>query len=113
LLAETLLAAARAGFVGLHTVAARLVTEVSDRPTSSYLARFQLQRGNATADQLHRPVVFSDPLSRRMVLVLDGQNDLEAIVRDLAEFTNESVETAKPKVENGLKALARGGMLVA
>ncbi len=113
LLAETLLAAARAGFIGLHTVPARLVTEVSDRPTSSSLARFQLQRGNATADQLHRPVVFSDPLSRRMVLVLDGNNDVEAIVRDLAEFTDESVETAKPKVENGLKALARGGMLVA
>jgi hypothetical protein len=47
-----------------------------------------------------------------MVLVLDGNNDLEAIVRDLAEFTNESVETAKGKVEKGLRALARGGMLV-
>jgi cyclopropane fatty-acyl-phospholipid synthase-like methyltransferase/methyltransferase-like protein len=112
MLAETLLTAYRAGFIGLHMGPARLVTEISDRPTSSQLARFQLQRGDSTADQLHRPVVFSDPLSRRMVLVLDGNNDLDAIVRDLAEFTNESVETAKGKVEKGLQALARGGMLV-
>ena len=112
-LAEALLAAFRAGFVGLHVLPASVVSVVTDRPTSSSLARYQLQRGDATADQLHRPVVFSDPLSRKMVLVLDGNHDMEAIVRDLAEFTNEPVTTARAKVENGLKALAHGGMLVA
>jgi SAM-dependent methyltransferase len=126
---HALTAAYKAGFVQLHVVPPRLVNRVSERPTSSRLARFQLHRGEATANQLHQPVKFSDSLSRQLVLLLDGSRDKETIARELTEFvsaghdeTPGSVSVADPdafassarrKTEEGLKTLAKGGMLVA
>lgn len=119
----------RAGFVELHVTPSLVVNSVSERPTSSSLARFQLQRGEFTSNQLHQPVKFADPLSRRLVLLLDGSRDNEGISRELTDFiksgqseTQQSASitgidefgtSAKQKVAEGLVTLARGAMLVA
>jgi methyltransferase-like protein/2-polyprenyl-3-methyl-5-hydroxy-6-metoxy-1,4-benzoquinol methylase len=128
-LANALTAAYKAGFVELHVIPPRLVNRVSERPTSSRLARFQLQRGDSTANQLHQPVKFSDSLSRQLVLLLDGSRDRETIARELTEFVrsghgeipgsgsavdpDELTSGGSRKVEEGLKTLARGAMLIA
>jgi SAM-dependent methyltransferase/methyltransferase-like protein len=128
-LAHALTTAYKAGFVELHVVPPRLVNRVSQRPTSSRLARFQLHRGEATANQLHQPVRFSDSLSRQLVLLLDGSRDTETIARELTEFVksaqseiqgsslvvdpDEFTSTARRKVEESLKTLAKGAILIA
>ena len=128
-LANALTTAYKAGFVEFHVIPARLVNSVSERPISSRLARFQLQRGESTANQLHQPVKFSDSLSRHLVLLLDGSRDLETIARELTEFVrsghdevpgsasvadpDEFTSSGRRKVEEGLKTLARGAMLIA
>ena len=128
-LVHALITAYKAGFVELHVVPPRLVNTVNERPTSSKLARFQLLRGESTANQLHRPVKFCDSLSRQLVLLLDGSRDTETIARELAEFVraghdeipgtmsvadpDEFISNAKRKVEEALKTLAKGAMLIA
>ena len=128
-LVHALTTAYKAGFVELHVVPPRLVNRVSERPTSSRLARFQLPVGESTANQLHQPVKFSDSLSRQLVLLLDGSRDKETIARELAEFVrsghdeipgsasvadpDEFTSSARRKVEEALKTLAKGAMLIA
>jgi SAM-dependent methyltransferase len=119
----------KAGFVELHVKPPLVVNSISDRPTCSNLARFQLQRGESTSNQLHQPIKFADPLSRQLVLLLDGTRDGEGIARELTDFVrsqqsetqqtasitaiDEFATSAKQKVVEGLVTLARGAMLVA
>jgi hypothetical protein len=73
---------------------------------------------------------FPDPLSRRLVQLLDGSRDREMVRRDLLEFVRaghgEVLENGVPvttlaevddilrrRVDEGLKSLAREGMLEA
>jgi SAM-dependent methyltransferase len=119
----------KAGFVELHIAPPLVANTVSERPISSSLARFQLQRGEFTSNQLHQPVKFADPLSRQLVLLLDGSRDNERIAYELTDFVKskqsetqknrpitdigEFANSAKQKVAEGLVTLARGAMLVA
>ena len=59
---------------------------VSERPAISRLARFQLERGQSPTNQLHVTMRFPDPLSRRMMQLLDGSRDREMVRRDLMEY---------------------------
>ncbi len=103
---------------------------VSERPAISRLARFQLERGQSATNQLHVIMKFPDPLSRRLVQLLDGTRDREMVRRDLLEYrpggTRRSAGERRPghnlaevddilrrRVDEGLKSLAREGMLEA
>jgi SAM-dependent methyltransferase len=56
-----------------------------ERPTASPLARREIERGkDVLTSLLHTPVRFEDPLARRLVMLLDGTRDREAIARDFA-----------------------------
>ena len=126
---QALTALYKAGFIECHVTPPRVVNSVSKRPTSSNLARFQLQCGEFTSNQLHKPVKFADPLSRQFILLLDGSRDKERIARELTDFVksrqseiqesasmtdlDEFATSARRKVEEGLDTLARGAMLVA
>jgi SAM-dependent methyltransferase len=126
---QALTALYKAGFVEFHVKPPRVVNSVSKRPTSSSLARFQLQRGEITSNQLHQPVKFTDPLSRQLILLLDGSRDHERIARELTDFVkskqseiqesvsiidpDEFATSARRKVERALATVARGAMLVA
>jgi methyltransferase-like protein/2-polyprenyl-3-methyl-5-hydroxy-6-metoxy-1,4-benzoquinol methylase len=112
----------KAGFVEFHVKQPRVVSSVSQRPTSSRLARFQLQHGEMTSDQLHKPVKFADPVVRQLILLLDGSRDQERIARELTDFVksrasetdpDEFATSARSKVDKALETLVRGAMLIA
>ena len=68
----------RAGFLRLQASFPTEVTNtISERPSTSRLVRFQLERGDSATNQLHVSVKFQDPLGRRLVQLLDGTRDGE------------------------------------
>jgi methyltransferase-like protein len=120
----------RAGFLHLNVHPFDCVNRVSERPATSALVRFQLEIGSAATNQLHVSMKFPDPLSRRMVSLLDGTRDQPMLVRELAEYVksgrgrvsengiaiedpDEILVVLEQRVREGLDSLAREGMLVA
>ena len=102
---------------------------VSERPSVSELARFLLERGEFATNQLHLSMKFPDPLSRRLVQLLDGTRDREMLTRDLIEYVrsgrgqvlengvlvenpDEVAIILERRVREGLESLAREGMLI-
>jgi methyltransferase-like protein/predicted O-methyltransferase YrrM len=129
ILAEALMNAYRAGFLELQVSPRQVNHLVSERPAASRLARFLLERGPSTPNQLHVFVKFPDPLSRRLVQLLDGTRDREMLTRDLIEYVRsgqakllengvlvenlaEVAAILERRVREGLQSLAREGMLV-
>jgi methyltransferase-like protein len=128
ILAVALAKAHRSGFLQLHIAPHQLTNIVSQFPSTSRLVRFQLERGESATNQLHISMKFPDPLSRRLVQLLDGTRDREMLTRELIEFVRSRrgrlVENGVPiqelsevavilerRVREGLESLAREGML--
>jgi SAM-dependent methyltransferase len=129
LLTEVLLKAYESGVVQLHTIPRIVVNRVSQRPIASTLARLQAIRGELVTCQLHKLIRLADPLSKRLVTLLDGTRDQGAILEELLEFArsgqvelrdNERLLTdpaeidsvIRRRVPEVLQALAREAMLV-
>jgi methyltransferase-like protein/predicted O-methyltransferase YrrM len=129
ILARALIIAYRAGFLELQVAPHEVTNAVSERPSVSRLTRFLLERGPSTSNQLHVFMKFPDPLSRRLVQLLDGTRDREMLRRDLLEYVRSGqgqlLENGVPvedlsgvavilerRVREGLQSLAREGMLV-
>jgi methyltransferase-like protein/trans-aconitate methyltransferase len=128
ILAETLASAYRGGFVELQIYPSRVTNKVSERPSVSRLTRFLLERGESAANQLHVFMKFPDPLSRRLIQLLDGTRDQKRLTHDLLEYVRSGcgqvLENGVPvenidevaailerRVSEGLASLARKGML--
>jgi methyltransferase-like protein/tRNA G46 methylase TrmB len=128
-LATALIKAYQAGFVELYSIPFRVTNQVGDRPAVGKLARFQLSSGEFAVNQLHTSLRFPDPVSRQLILLLDGTRDENMLVRELIEFVrsgrgnlyenNVLVEnpdkiatTLKQRVQEGLNSLAQEGMLL-
>jgi methyltransferase-like protein len=128
-LAGALMTAYRAGFLQLQIFPHQVTRAVSERPAVSRLVRFLLERGSSAPNQLHVFIKFPDPLSRRLVQLLDGTRDREMLTCDLIEhvrsgqgqvFENgllvenmtDVVVILERRVREGLASLAREGMLV-
>lgn len=129
ILAHTLTSAYRIGFVELCISPPELTNRVSERPSVSRLARFQLERGEGAVNQSHVLMKFPDSLGRKLVQLLDGTRDQEMLRRDLLNFVQSGqgavlengvqienmaeVEVIlERRVREGLESLAREGMLV-
>ncbi len=129
ILAEALTRAYRAGFLQMHVFPHQVANTISDRPSTSRLARFQLERGESATSPLHVLMKFPDPLSRRLVQLLDGTRNQEMLARELVEFVRsgrgklsengvlvedltEVAAILERRVREGLESLAREGMLV-
>jgi len=129
ILANTLASAYRIGFVELHISPPELTNKVSERPSVSRLARYQLERGEWAVNQSHVLIKFPDSLIRKLVQLLDGTRDQEMLRRDLHDFVQtgqgavlengvqidnpaEVEVILKRRVREGLESLAREGMLV-
>jgi methyltransferase-like protein/ubiquinone/menaquinone biosynthesis C-methylase UbiE len=129
ILAEALSRAYRTGFLNLHVLPYELTNVASERPSISKLARYQLEFDECATNQLHVTMKFPDPLSRRLVQLLDGTRDREMLARELLEFVRSGrgkvVENGVPvedmaevgvilerRVREGIESLAREGMLV-
>jgi methyltransferase-like protein/trans-aconitate methyltransferase len=128
-LAVALSRAYRTGFVLLHIAPHQLTDFAGDRPSTSRLVRHQLLHGESATNQLHVAIKFPDPLSRRLIELLDGTRDREDLTRDLVDFVRKGlgkvIENGTPvedldqietilrrRVGEGLVSLAREGMLV-
>jgi methyltransferase-like protein/SAM-dependent methyltransferase len=129
IVATALISAYRIGFAELQIYPPEVTNKVSERPSVSRLARFQLGRGERATNQLHLLIKFPDPLSRRFVQSLDGTRDRETLTRDLIEYVRSGRGTVfengvqiedmaevevilKRRVKEGLESLARAGMLI-
>jgi methyltransferase-like protein len=128
-LAEALSRAYRTGFLLLQVAPHQLTKAVSRCPAVSKLAQAQLARGETATNQLHVAMKFPDLLSRRLVELLDGTRDQEALTHELVEFVRNgqaelfdngapvrdlnAVETIlRRRVREGLDSLAQEAMLV-
>jgi len=85
-LEQMLLTAYAGAFVDLHVGRGAFTVEVSARPRSSPLARWQLRRGVNVTTLRHAPIKIEDALLRHLVLVLDGTRDHETLLADLIAF---------------------------
>jgi methyltransferase-like protein/2-polyprenyl-3-methyl-5-hydroxy-6-metoxy-1,4-benzoquinol methylase len=73
----------------LQTYASNLlVTEVSERPVASPLARLQVQHGTTVTNMLHVNLEFEGVLLKRLLLALDGTRDRAALLRELSELVD-------------------------
>jgi len=72
----------------LRVAEPRLVAAVSARPVASPLARLQAERGTAVTNLRHEPVVLPD-LPRRMLPLLDGTRDIDALVAEIVKLAQD------------------------
>lgn len=83
-LEDFLLTGYGANIVSLHAHAPRVATEPGDRPVASALARAQAARRPLVSNLNGTTVDLSGPVPRRLVRLLDGTRDRDALARDLA-----------------------------
>ena len=82
-LGEFLLRAYAMDFVELHSLPSPFVTEVSERPLASRLARWQIQPGSMVSTLRHAPLKIEDSLGQNLLRLLDGTRDRAALVEAL------------------------------
>ncbi len=126
-LAEMLLACATADIVELHTSAGNFVTEASDAPVASGLARFQAGRGTSVTTLAHSTLNL-DAVNQQLLQLCDGTNGREALVATLQNLVSEGKvilqdqgqtasgadevkRLAEEQVEARLANFARNGLL--
>ena len=84
----------------LRSMACPFVTEISERPRASALARLQSRTLTEVTNLRHQSVRLEDSLVRRFLQLLDGTRDRTAIGREMAAALREEVHaTAAPDVE--------------
>jgi SAM-dependent methyltransferase/methyltransferase-like protein len=115
------------GVVRLDAFPAHLVTTVSERPEASLLARKQLETGSFLTNLRHCTVVLDDPITKRLLTLLDGTRTIDRLVSDLTaalpELVRQDGERAsiaadqpiisRENVLGNLQFLARLALLVA
>jgi methyltransferase-like protein len=111
---NALLQAYSAGYVELHVQQPPFVTDVSERPIASALARLQLQHDNVISTLRHHTLRIEDSLGRHLVMLLDGTRDRATLLKDLGELVQSGAATLTHEgksvsdVQEALKYLARG-----
>jgi methyltransferase-like protein/2-polyprenyl-3-methyl-5-hydroxy-6-metoxy-1,4-benzoquinol methylase len=107
-LAGALMQCYAGGAVELRTRAPKLVYRPSVRPIASPLARLQAERGRQLTNLRHESVLLDD-IDRRVLPLLDGTRDRDAIVVALADMARDGAL----RVEDGGKVLTGGPLLEA
>ncbi len=99
--------------IELRTSMPRVTAKVSQRPVASALARMQLSLGGDTVtNQRHTTVQLTDELSRKLVLLMDGSRDREALVNALTAPGSAS-HMIDERLDANLALAARLCLLVA
>jgi methyltransferase-like protein/trans-aconitate methyltransferase len=128
-LCEILLRSFAAGITELHVWTPHFVTNVSERPIASPVARHQSRRTKRITTLRHTGLEVNDALSRNLLELLDGRRDLEALVEAMAavvqagkatlEANGEPVtdltkirEIIAAELPSALNGLARAAVLV-
>lgn len=123
-LAEFLWAALSRGIAQIHTEAVNLPDQASEFPVACALARQQAHSSPVITTLLHDTVSLDDPLSRAMLVLLDGTRNRAALVAELrqrvkpphdepsqAEYES-FINNLPALVETQLKRLIRLGLLI-
>ena len=116
-LAGFLLQSYAIGFAELHVHRPGLVTQISERPVASALARLQIQSGPAVSSLRHRVIKLEDAPLQHLLALLDGTRDRAALLLAMKDFLPAggiilpATDLAGP-LENSLRALALSGLLV-
>jgi methyltransferase-like protein/trans-aconitate methyltransferase len=105
ILGELLLRAYAGGIVEFSLVPPRLVTAPSKKPTASALARLQSLDSSEVVNLRHFNLRIEDPLTRRLLQLLDGSRDRDALLDDLIESVNSGAAAVEP--DNG--AITKSG----
>ena len=69
----------------LRVAEPRMVATVSARPVASPLARLQAERSGTVTNLRHEPLTLPE-LPRRMLMLLDGPRDIDALVADVVKL---------------------------
>ena len=112
-LAVALLRASRVRAVNLRLRPPTYATSVSSHPVASHYARDQAERGVLVTTMTHGAVKFEDPLVRRLLLLLDGTRDVEAITAAMAAGTPDGSQITPEVVTAHLQFLCMAALLVA
>jgi hypothetical protein len=101
--AEVALALFKVGILELHGTPG-IARPAGDQPCASLLARYQAARGEATVTTLwHRALELGDAEARRMLTLLDGTRDREALCA--------AMECTREVMDAELWTLGRHGLL--
>jgi methyltransferase-like protein len=128
-LCEILLRCFAAGITELHIWAPPFVTDVSEHPIASPVARHQNRRTKRITTMRHTGLELNDALSRNLLELLDGTRDFAALVEAMAavvqagkatlEANGEPVsdpakirEMIAEELPSALNGLARSAVLV-
>lgn len=87
------------------------VTEVSEKPVASALARYMLQHSDSVTTLLHSTVAVGDAAGRQLIALCDGTRDHAALVRDM--FNSSVLREQEPdaaKRESLAGNCVRGGL---
>jgi hypothetical protein len=129
-LSEILLAACGSDLIRLHAQPPQFVTKVSERPVASPLARAQANHGGAVTNMSHKSVDIEDSLGVRLLQLLDGARDREALCDEMMNFIARDATFTRPDgtpindqqearrlvsaaIEGNLRKLAQMALLVA
>ena len=105
LLAEALLAGVRREFLMPHAGPLRAATEPGPHPVASRLARWQAAQDVDLTSLAYTTVRMKEPAARRLITLLDGTRDHDAIRVALGE--DAGVELSAEDLETNLTELAR------
>ena len=85
--------------IELHVCPVQIVTEVSNTPVVSQLARCQAEVGQSITNERHERVDIVE-FARHVIRLLDGQHDREALVDELMTLLDDGVLAMTDKSAN-------------
>jgi methyltransferase-like protein len=85
-LGEVILGTYAAGLVELHYHVPHFVTEVSEHPTASLLARLQAQNSTIVTNFCHAAINLVEGPGRHLLSLLDGTRDRSALSKEMEEI---------------------------
>ena len=114
------------GLIELHAGPPTFVRRPGERPIASPLARMQLRQGEMTVTSLrHSTIQVENPLTRQLLLLLDGTRDRVALLDSLVSWATANPPPDQParspvelrkllaeQIEPGLQSVAAMGLLV-
>jgi len=117
-LAEILFQGYRAGLLEAYTHPPRFAADAGEQPAASPLARVQAREGLRVTTLRHTTVELEDTVDRCLLLLLNGTNDRDALLRGVRAFLRsldqpEAVDLSAEVLERRLERLAKQALLLA
>ncbi len=109
-LARILLALISSGFAMLHVHDFPCQEDVTERPKATRLARYLAAQGYMVCNVSHMAVQL-DEAGRRILMLLDGTRDHEALVLALAAGLGSPIDQVRENLPASLSWMARMGLL--